>query len=468
MEKERTTSSPELLLRIDRRAGMPLRTQLEQELRAAVRTGRLVAGAELPSSRLLAAELGVSRGLVVEAYEQLLAEGYLTARHGSATVIALRMPDVQRAAPIEAADAPLRYDFRPGVPDSKLFPRRAWLLSLRRVLNDMHSGALHYPDVRGVSPVRVALAAYLNRARGTRALPERMVMCTGFTQGFNLACKALARCGVKSVAMEEPTHQEQRAIIRAAGLNPVTIGVDEYGLVVDRLKRSDAGAVFVTPAHQFPTGAVLAPERRTALLEWARDRSAIVIEDDYDAEFRYDREPIGALQGIAPENVVYIGSASKTLAPALRLGWMALPERLANEVARLKRLEDMGSPALDQFTLADFLERGELDRHLRRMRLHYRRRRDALMTALRARLPQLPVSGVAAGLHLMLELPPDADEQAVVAKAAELSVRVIGVGSYRARSKARPALVLGYGAIEDLLMEEGVKRLASAIGRGGQ
>ena len=246
---------------------------------------------------------------------------------------------------------------------------------------------------------------------------------------------------------------------------PVPIPVDEQGIVVDRLERSDAEAVFVTPAHQFPTGSVLAPERRAALLEWAQNRHAIVIEDDYDAEFRYDREPIGALQGVAPESVVYIGSASKTLAPALRLGWMVLPENLVQHAAHFKRLDDAGSPVLEQLTFTDFVERGELDRHLRRMRLHYRRRRDLLVMELRTRLPQLRVSGIAAGLHLMLELPADSDEQEIVAKAAELSVGVISIGSYRARSRPQPALVLGYGGIDDALIEEGVKRLASVLER---
>ena len=265
-----TTSSPELLLRIERGAGVPLRAQLEQELRTAVRTGRLVAGAELPSSRVLAAELGLSRGLVVDAYEQLLAEGYLIARQGSATVVARRAVDAPRAAPTKTTAAPFRYDFRPGGPDTTLFPRRAWLLSSRRVLTQASSTAFLYPDVQGVDAARIALAEYLNRARGTQAAAERMVMCTGFSQGFTLVCRALARRGAKCVAMEEPAHQEHRAVIQAEGLKAATIAVDEYGLIVDRLERSHADAVLVTPAHQFPTGSVMAPERRTALLEWAR------------------------------------------------------------------------------------------------------------------------------------------------------------------------------------------------------
>jgi GntR family transcriptional regulator/MocR family aminotransferase len=333
------------------------------------------------------------------------------------------------------------------------------------VLTQASSTAFLYPDVRGVDAARIALAEYLNRARGTQAAAERMVMCTGFSQGFTLVCRALARRGARCVALEDPAHQEHRAVIQAEGLKAATIAVDEYGLIVDRLERSNAEAILVTPAHQFPTGSVMAPERRTALLGWARRRSALVIEDDYDAEFRYDREPIGALQGIAPDRVAYIGSASKILAPALRLGWMMLPASLSQEIARLKGMEDAGSPALEQLAFADFLERGELDRHLRRMRLHYRRRRDVLMMALRARLPQLRVSGIAAGLHVILELRPDADERAIVARAAEASVGVVSMASFRARSKGRPALLLAYGRIEGALIPEGVERLASVLER---
>ena len=226
---------------------------------------------------------------------------------------------------------------------------------------------------------------------------------------------------------------------------------------------TDAGAVLVTPAHQFPTGAVLAPERRAAILEWAIRSRAFVIEDDYDAEYRYDREPVGALQGLAPDRVAYAGSVSKTLAPALRVGWLVLPAELSADVARLKFEEDLGSPALDQLAYAEFLNRGELDRHLRRTRLHYRRRRDLLIASLRRRLPALQIHGIAAGLHVMVELDPKADEDDVIAKAAKVSVGVYGVGVHRARRTGPPALLLGYGDVSDTAIIEGVKRLAFVL-----
>jgi GntR family transcriptional regulator/MocR family aminotransferase len=457
------------LVGIDRATGEALRAQVERALREAIRAGRLKPGAELPSTRALANDLHVSRGIIVEAYEQLLAEGYLTARRGSATTVAAARVgtegvSVERAPPTGGqATTGFRYDFRATVPDTSTFPRRAWHKSLRKVLTTVSTAAFDYPDPRGAAPLRAALAAYLNRVRGTASQPHRLVVCNGFTQGFRLVCTVLKRRGAGAVATEDPSHAEQREAIRAAGLKVVTVPVDAKGLVVERLERTKANAVLITPAHQFPTGSVLAPERRAALLNWAARRQAFVIEDDYDAEFRYDREPIGSLQGMAPERVIYVGSASKTLAPALRLGWLIAPAELLEDLARAKEAEDRGSPGLEQLAFADFLERGELDRHLRRMRLIYRHRRHLLTKALRTHLPRRRVFGVAAGLSLMLELPAEADEEALAAAAAALSVNVGGVHRYRARSKTAPALILGYGALRDSAIAEGVRRLASVI-----
>ena len=454
-----------MLVQIQRRPDLPLRAQLEGELRAAIRGGRLQPGAQLPSTRALAADLGLSRGRVVEAYEQLLAEGYLTAHHGSGTRVAPRASEIASTASetVDRRVPQMRYDFRPGVPDASMFPRRAWLTSLRRVLTPASSGALGYPHPRGVEEVRTALATYLNRARGAAAHADRVVMCAGFTQGLRLVARVLQRRGVTSIAIEDPCHAPHRAAILSTGLKVIPIAVDQGGMRVERLRSTDAGAVLVTPAHQFPTGAVLGPERRAALLDWAARSRGFVIEDDYDAEYRYDRDPVGALQGLAPDRVAYAGSVSKTLAPALRIGWLVLPTELTAEVARLKFEEDLGSPALDQLAYADFLYRGELDRHLRRTRLHYRRRRDVLIASLRRHLPALRIQGVAAGLHLMVELDPNADEKAVIAAAAKLSVRVYGVRVHRAHSPGPPALLLGYGDLSEAAIAEGVKRLAVVL-----
>jgi len=460
-----TTS--ELFLRLDKRDALGLRANLERELRVAIQSGRLGTGAALPSTRALASDLGISRGVVVEAYEQLLAEGYLRAQQGSGTRVAARQQ--QRPLRADETSAPLiqfRFDFRPGLPDLSLFPRRAWLASTWRAMTEAPDAAFDYPDPRGAEEARVAVAAYLNRARATVAHPDRMLFSNGSAQGITLVCRALFDRGVRSLAVEDPGHADQCTDIRAAGLRTPRIPVDEQGIRVDRLRRSDARAVLVTPAHQYPTGAVLSADRRAELLEWAAERDAIVIEDDYDAEYRYDREPIGALQGLAPERVVYVGSASKMLSPALRLGWLVLPAHLADAVARAKLQIDRGSPVPEQLAFADFINHGELDRHLRRTRPIYRRRRDALVAALARHLPKLRIHGVAAGLHLLVELRKGMDEAAIVEAARKESIRVYGAAPYRAKPHSGPpALVLGYGGLEENNIGDGVAHLARVLSR---
>jgi GntR family transcriptional regulator / MocR family aminotransferase len=467
---KRTTSLTELLVRIDRKGSVPFRHQLERELRHTIQSGRLPAGAPLPSTRTLAQDLALSRGVVVEAYEQLLAEGYLHARRGSGTRVAPRRRiDTPPRTIEEPRVAPPRDDFRPGLPDLRLFPRRSWVASVRRALATAPDEALDYPDARGVGSARAALAAYLNRARATVATADRVVFANGSSQGINVLCRVLRDRGVRRIAVEDPGHADQCTDIRSLGLETPRIPVDSGGLVVERLTRLDVGAVLVTPAHQYPTGAVLTAERRTALLDWATRRHAIVIEDDYDAEYRYDREPIGALQGMAPDRVAYVGSASKVLSPALRLGWLVLPPDLVDEVTTAKRQDDRGSPAFEQLAFADFLNRGEFDRHLRRTREVYRRRRDALVDALRRHLPHLKFHGVAAGLHVMLELDQDVDETALVADAASRSIRVYGARAYRANpAGGQPALVVGYGGLREAEIPEAVRRLASVLAVHGE
>ncbi len=452
-------TSPELLVPLTSTANVPLRVQVERGLRQAIQGGQLSAGAVLPSTRVLAADLGISRGVVIGAYEQLLAEGYLSARRGSATRVALRRPGNRAAAaPTPAVTAAFQFDFRPGVPDLSLFPRRAWLSSVRRAVTAAPDLAFDYPDPRGVTPARTVLAAYLNRVRAGAVRADRMVLCTGVGQGLGLVCQALRSRGVRTLAVEDPGHVHEYAHL-AAGLEKIPIPVDADGLRTDLLPGTQAGAVLVTPAHQLPTGAVLAPQRRAALLEWAARRRAFVIEDDYDAEYRYDREPIGSLQGLAPDRVVYMGTASKTLSPALRLAWLVLPPDLVDDVARAKLEADRGSPALDQLALADFIDRGELDRHLRKTRQVYRRRRDRLMAALATHLPELRPRGIAAGLHLMIELTPGADEREIVAAAAGRSIRLAAVGRWRATA-GPPALFLGYGGLKESVIPEAVRQLA--------
>src|SRR4051794_14662460 len=328
---DQSATAPELLIEVERANGAPLRAQIERELRDAVRSGRLHPGSALPSTRSLARQLEVSRGVVVEAYAQLAAEGYLSARQGAPTrVAAVPSPRVDPAHARPAAAPRPRYDLRPSVPDLSAFPRRAWLAAERRALAALPHAALDYPDMRGTTELRAALAAYLGRVRGLVAAPERIVVTSGTLQSIGLLARVLRGRGIDRIALEQPGFHIHRALLRRCGIATAPVPVDERGLVVEQLERAGCRAVLVTPAHHMPLGAVLAPERRAALLDWAERADGLVIEDDYDGEYRYDREPVGALQGLAPERVVYLGSASKVLAPALRIGWVVAPARLGD------------------------------------------------------------------------------------------------------------------------------------------
>jgi GntR family transcriptional regulator/MocR family aminotransferase len=450
-------------LHLDLQRTAPLRPQVERQLREGIRSGRLRAGARLPPSRTLARDLGVSRGVVVEAYAQLVAEGWLSARRGAGTEVAAAASRPVPAAVPARASRDIAYDLRTGRTDLSAFPRAAWHAAVGRALRDLPDAALGYGDPRGLADLRTALAAHVGRTRGALADPERIVVCGGLAQGLHVVWRALARHGARRIAIEDPGWRGQRRTVQDAGLEAVPVRVDDGGLVVDELP-GDVQAVAVTPAHQFPTGAVLVPERRAQLVAWARETGGVIIEDDYDAEYRYDRDPVGALQGLAPEHVVYTGSASKTLAPALRLGWLVLPDHLARDAADVKDRTDRGTPVLEQAALADLLERGEVDRHLRRTRRRYRARRDALVDALHEHLPEVRVGGAAAGLHLVVELPGDADEDAVAAAALDRGVAVEALRATCTVVAPRPpALLLGYAAVPEPALRRAAAHLSEAV-----
>jgi GntR family transcriptional regulator / MocR family aminotransferase len=455
-------TNPELLVVLRHDTQVPLHRQVETSIRDAIRAGRLPRGSSLPPSRVLAADLGVSRGVVVEAYQQLSAEGYLASRAGGYTQVAAVSP-AQQAAPAPAREPGPDIDLSYGRADVSSFPRAAWLRSIRRALSEAPNEVFGYLTGRGVPQVRVALADYLNRVRGTVAEPDRMVICTGYGQGVTLLMGVLAAAGASRLALEDPSSRDDALpAARAAGLDVVGIPVDGNGIRVDLLRDSGADAVILTPSHQWPTGSVLSAANRAAVIDWATARGALVVEDDYDAEYRYDRTPVGALQGLAPDHVVYAGSASKTLAPGLRLGWFVLPGRLTEPMAAAKIAADRGSPALEQVAFADFVARGEFDRHLRRMRPVYRRRRDALLAALARDLPWLEPVGVSAGLHLVTWLPPGMDEAAVVGAARRAGVGLDAVGPYRITNPGPGGLIFGYATVGERAIAEGVARLARA------
>jgi GntR family transcriptional regulator / MocR family aminotransferase len=464
MAESRSNSRPrgDLLIELGRDVAMPLHRQIAASIRDGIRSGRLGLGSSLPSTRTLAADLGVSRGVVVEAYQHLIAEGYLTSRRGGYTQVAAGAEPSSASAPPVPTHTP-GIDFRSCRPDVSQFPRAAWLRSVRRVLTEAPKERF-YLGGRGLPELREALADYLNRVRGTSAKPENVLICNGYTQGIALLIQALAASGAKRLAVEDPSSDDDaRPIAAAAGLDVVGVPVDHDGIRVDVLDRVDADAVILTPSHQWPTGAVLPAESRAAVLRWANRRGALIVEDDYDAEFRYDQAPIGAMQGLAPDQVVYAGTASKTLAPGLRLGWLVVPGHLVDDLAAAKVAMDRGSPVLDQLAFADFLSHGEFDRHLRRMRPIYRRRRDALLKALRERIPDLEPAGIAAGLHVVVWLPSDLDEARVVNSAAERGLNVYGVAPYRISSPGRGGLIFGYATLGERTIIEGIDLLATTI-----
>jgi GntR family transcriptional regulator/MocR family aminotransferase len=464
MAKNETSSACEVLISLERGAGARLGAQIEGQLRAGIRSGQLHAGAQMPSTRDLARQLDVSRRIVVDAYAQLAAEGYLTLRQGA-------RPQVSAACvpPPAAVDAPAvpevrrpRFDFQPSAPDVAPFPRSAWLRSLRAAIGSMSDAELGYGDPCGVLALRAALAEYLGRVRGVVGDTDRVVITTGYSQGLSLVARVLADRGARRIALEHPCDPEYHVIVRRAGLEPVAVPVDDDGLRVDLLPTAGVDAVVVTPAHQSPTGSVLARERRTALLRWLRATGAIAIEDDYDAEYRYDRAAVGALQGLEPEHVVYAGTASKTLAPGLRIGWLIAPAGLVPALRQEKRLADRGTSHIDQRAFADFVARGELDRHLRRMRQLYRGRRDALVAALADELPEARVRGIAAGMHVVVELAEADDEPAIRDQARRRRIQFETLADYGI-TDGPPVLMLGYGQIAEPAIPAGIAELAAAI-----
>jgi GntR family transcriptional regulator/MocR family aminotransferase len=464
------TTSPEVLIELDRSRPRGLRAQVEEELRAAIRSGRLAAGTVLPSSRALAADLGVTRGVVVAAYDQLISEGYLSAHQGSGTVVDAT---VRRAAPPVAsrpAAAPLDVDFRPGLPDLDLFPRTAWGRATRAALQSTPRDDLGYIASQGLPQLRQELADYLGRVRGVSAEPDRLVICNGFGHGLSLVAGVLRAAGHDVFAVEDPGYDGARTTLAFTGMRHRGTPVDDDGLVVDRLRGSGARVAVVTPAHQNPTGAVMSSARRTALVAWAREVGGYVVEDDYDAEYRYDRHPTGAIQGLDPDRVIYCGTTSKSLAPGLRLGWLVLPDELVEPVVADRRATDSATSSILQATYAAFLAAGDLDRHLRRTRRIYRQRRDALIAGLARWFPEATPCGVSAGLQFLLRLPDHLDEEAFAARALEAGTKVYPLGPYRTGRSGDhwPGILLGYGRLTPAAAERGARVLGETARAAGR
>jgi len=510
-----------LQLRVSSAPPKGLTTWLVDAVRAAVADGRLPAGTRLPATRVLAADLRISRGVVVEAYQRLVDEGLAQARTGAGTVITALLaapPAVTRSLPPAAPTAPsagpatagpnaptaptavaatagptvaggsgrvstpagfrlplgpaagIEFDLSPGRPDLAAFPRAAWLRAERAVLATLTSADLGYGDPRGTLALRRQLAAWLARTRGIRADPDDIVVVAGVAQALALVAIVLARSAPAAggtvrgpdVAVEDPGSRGARDQLASWGLRPCPVPVDDEGLRVDALAPSGARTVLLTPAHQFPTGVVLGPTRRRELIAWAGATDGLILEDDYDAEHRYDRAPVAAVQASAPDHVVYMGSTSKTLAPGMRLGWMIPPAALREDLIAVKHSADLGNPALSQLVLAELLATGEYERHLRRVRVRQRHRRDALLAALREHLPDARVEGVAAGLHLLITFPGDVPDEVLAQEAAAVGVRVHPLSWHR-MVPGPPGLVLGYAAHPPNRLEEAARRMGNRL-----
>ncbi|MEU7581843.1 PLP-dependent aminotransferase family protein [Streptomyces sp. NPDC041068] len=442
-------------------------------LRDAVREGRLPPGTRLPPYRSLAADLGLARNTVADAYAELVAEGWLTARQGSGTRVAERAAPAKRPRkpkPAPARPAAPAYNLRQGTPEAASFPRTAWLAAARRALAAAPNEAFGPGDPRGRIELRRALADYLTRARGVRVAPERIVVCSGFAHALRLLFGGSHGAGGAvlrgSFAVESYGLGFHHQILEDAGVRTVPLGLDEQGARVEELAEIPrVRGALLTPAHQFPTGGPLHPERRAAVIDWARRTGGLVLEDDYDGEFRYDREPVGAVQGLDPERVVYLGSVSKSLSPAVRIGWMVLPEQLVDGVLAAKGEREAWASVLDQLTLAEFIASGQYDRHVRRMRQRYRNRRDQLVTALAKRAPHITATGIAAGLHAVLRLPPGT-EASVVKAASWQGIALDGLAEFRhprATMRGADGLVVGYSTPAEHAYGAAVEALLRAL-----
>ena len=426
MTKTRANTGLDLHLEVSRTRPA---ASLESALRSAIRSGRLAPGLRLPASRSLALDLGVARNSVAEAYGRLVAEGWLEARVGAGTWVG----DREHAAEQQPSGTPTPdalLDLRGGIPDATMFPRSAWVSAARQALTRAPSEAFGYSAGQGASGLRSTLADYVSRARGVFAEPDDVIVTHGFGELLALTARALVGRGARRIAVEEYGHESHRAILRSSGLRLIGIPVDRDGAAIDALETSGADAVLLTPAHQFPTGVPLSPARRVDVVRWAERTGGLIVEDDYDGEFRYDRRSIGALQALAPQHVLYAGTASKSLAPAVGLAWGVVPHTLLPAVLE-QQARAGGAPAtLTQLTLAEFIERHRYDRHLRSLRARYRARREELELAVTAGLPEARVSGMAAGLHCLVELPPRADEAAVTQRALSLGLQLDGLSTF--------------------------------------
>jgi GntR family transcriptional regulator / MocR family aminotransferase len=465
-----------LWIPVDRTAEKSLIRQVYDQIRQQILQGGLQAGVKLPSTPELAEDLHISRNIILEAYDQLLAEGYIESRPGSGTYVAegayFAEEYAQRPAPVASimniqqkqSDS---IDFRPGVPALDHFPRKIWSQLTQRIYSQADASRFGYDNPEGRLELRQALSHYLLRTRGVRCEPDQLLITSGAAQALSMLAKLLISPGARMI-VEDPVTSEVQSIYSRSGAGFIPIPVDEHGIQTELLPSDERPAfVLVTPSHQFPLGSILSIQRRISLIHFARNSDCYIVEDDYDSEFRYTGTPVSSLQGLDPERVIYIGTFSKILSPALRLGYMILPSALISSSRLTKRLSDLHSPTLDQLVLAHFIEEGHLERHIMKMKRIYRKRRDALIHNLEQAFGnRVHILGDATGLHLVVEFPGiDFTANAVMQSLVQAGVHVYPVEMHAVRKgEHRHQIILGYGNLTEEEIIEGVKRIAQAIG----
>lgn len=482
----------DLALKVEQSGNVSLHRHIARQIRDAISAGRLGPGVRLPSSRSLAAQLGVSRNTIVNAYEELLADEYLEGRHGSGTYVSRRLPQLSAGGgspapsnrrsgverrlaswaarlpdlriPEPGAVAPLQYDFRPGLGAWEAFPWSLWRRILAREWRRMEGVGMGYGDPSGYEPLRESVAKYLARSRGIRCSAGQVVVVNGTQQALDLLARLLLD-KEQSVVLEDPGYPAAHNLFAVHGARLLPVGVDEQGLMVGELPESGVRAALVSPSHQFPTGATMSLDRRLALLAWAERCHALLLEDDYDGDFPGEGRLMPALQGLDRSgSVVYLGTFSNVLFPGLRVGYAVLPPDLVAPFVAAKDLADRQTPILEQRVVAAFLAEGHLERHLRRMRDLYMARREALLNAIREQLPgRADLATSSGGLHILVWLYADVDEHELQFKAAEMGIGVYPAGQCFIRRSEQPGLVLGFGGMDETRIREGIARLAGLI-----
>jgi GntR family transcriptional regulator / MocR family aminotransferase len=485
----------DLAIRLDNNSSLPLHQQLYQELRLCILSGRLLPGGRIPSTRSLAKSLGISRTTVTQSYEQLLSEGYLETVVGSGTFVCAQLPDdLLRSTPIEStgkitrppvklnqyaiilsntedvpriAEANAPINFRYGRPAFDQFPIKLW----RRLLGRYCSSNLNWLDYSidplGYKGLREAIAFYLSGSRAVTCEPDQVLITNGTQQALDLIVRLLI-APEDIIALEDPGYLSARLIFQTQGAKLLPIAVDELGLIVKELTNYTNEAVrlvYVTPSHQFPTGATLSLPRRLELLTWAQQTGAMIIEDDYDSEYRYGDRPIPALQGLdRSDSVLYIGTFSKVLFPGLRIGYLVLPKNLVSLFARVKWLSDRHLPILEQQVLADFIAEGHLERHIRKMRELYDRRRQVLVKALKINFgDRAKILGEKAGIHLMVQLDTHISDEEIIQRAAQVGIGMMSASRHYLKAHRIGEFIFGYGELTEQQLVEGIRTLAEIL-----